>query len=398
MSLALRRKNHLSKYSRTDAEISFPRSLEVTNAREYLFFLEGDYFQLQKVCDSWFNIPSQGALQVRPLGNRVIAKLTDCHCLAGPDCTHDEREITNCDPKECRTGLYRNTFQDPIGYMMYNALDFLFFGIDQHANCYLISPFRYSDNGIVMVNERQQFGFPTSYAEFGRYFKMVSDSHSFKEVKITEYFSKPSKKGFQCSSMMHFEFPEENVIQNEFAAGGISAKPVTMVQFKWEGEAASTIQEIDPIQLEEVLTDLIFSAGLSGHDLTYLYTLARRLMHDRQYLSLIQYRDIVNTRKAMIQSILEIKAENVEILRSGMIESTFEIDFDSWKTNVNKDGEPIDANLETEVNEKVKNNFKIAESLGVKSKSIAKCCYMDVSFTNVVSKIHWNSQRQNRPS
>ncbi len=390
------RRYSLSKYDPTPAEICFPKYVQAINAREYLFFLEGNTKKLQEVCDAWFNLPSGNAIRIEPLSHWIIARITDCNCPAGTDCSLDETEPSDCNPETCRTAAVLNEFQEPSGYMMYNLLEFSFFAKDANGEVFMCSPFRYTNNGILMVNERELFGFPTSYAEFGHYFE-EGGRHYFRNRTPIEYFAAPSDEGYQCTTMMHFAFPKGNIIEEEAAEGGIETKPEVLIEFNWNNRPQTAYNSCEPEAIRDHIHSIL-NNGDDGKIEQYSELMTDLLGKKRRFVSLIQFRDIVNPDNAMVQSIFEVQGEQVEVLRGGIGNGRFSLNFNYWESSsVNhaikmQQQRLVNAQLGVSLVEQVKNNIHIAEVLGIEKLDDIPCCYIDTNATLSVSKVFWKEK------
>ncbi len=386
--------NRLARYANTTAEICFPRYIDIHNAREYFFVLNGDMDKLQKICDDWYNGVEGGKLNIQPINSRVVMRLVDCNCASGFNCSLDDNEVTKCNPSECRVGTIRDTEMQPIGRTMFNQLEFSFFVKNPEGKLFLCSPFRYTDNGILMVNERELIGFPTSHCEFGNYNRKSGCGFTFEQKRPIEFF-RSDQKNLDFNTMMNFEFPDGNIVQNEYASGGMWTRPEVLLELSKSSNSAIVFRELDTEQTRTQLESMLTRDNrreMSGFSAS---SMVRLLLEKRHYLSMLQFRDIASTRYAMVQSVFEVAGYKEEVHRGGATNEVFSLDFNRWKddsmnTDVqNQTRRDLGLTTAESIVERVVNNFRIDDALGIEEVDNIPCCYADVSFTLIVQKILW---------
>jgi len=110
---------------------------------------------------------------------------------------------------------------------------------------------------------------------------------------------------------------------------------------------------------------------------------------------MLQFRDIASTRYAMVQSVFEVAGYKEEVHRGGATNEVFSLDFNRWKddsmnTDVqNQTRRDLGLTTAESIVERVVNNFRIDDALGIEEVDNIPCCYADVSFTLIVQKILW---------
>jgi hypothetical protein len=274
------------QYAYLNGNPVYPPDYLGTNTKFFNFVFQADYKSLEKVCDSWFNIPSQQEVHYEPLLDKVIVTFANY-----------ESEKSICPP------------YDQHGYVPYKELIISFFvarthkilGITTVQSVCAFVPYIFLDNMIPTLIGREVYGLPKIPAWID--FDMSNEIPSSFTVDAMTLKTFSATTPAQRQNLLSLKKVTNN---NEFD--------------KWEDEKQA-FREIKKLLLGGSKDIVIPSVNL-------LVELGEFIFEQKMpFASLKQIRSIEDSSTASYQAIVEYDCQMKKFSGAGLIKDDYEISF-----------------------------------------------------------------------
>ncbi len=277
-------------FARLTNELVAPPPLYFENSLYFNFIIKANMGKLQKICNEWFNIPSNFEKVFEPVMPYVMVT------FAYYPRAYSESWKT-----------------DDKGFMPYKELIFVMFVKEkrpfglmetiglQKPNFYGFVPFLFLDNAVPVAAGREIFGMP----------KVMAD---------LDYPGLQDKGPGQKFSASSLGFPKSH------SRATMARKQLIMeVTCPDDFDMRKIMDQASGNPHDAIAREFYRTAETDSINLNLSSQMIK--VHEMAYLSMRQYRDVQDTERAVKKSIIEFPGQNITVTGGGMLPGPFEIRF-----------------------------------------------------------------------